>query len=87
MTIADVPSNSTFPRVFSEFVAGTLGTRVHDALVEKYLSQELVGYISRDSTPITGREKPTKKLKKVKELGKRGLPAKGEEEASSRKTA
>jgi hypothetical protein len=79
MTIGDVPSDSTFSRVFSEFVAGTLGTRVHDALVEKYLSQELVGHISRDSTAITGREKPTNKLKKVKKPGKRGRPAKGEE--------
>jgi hypothetical protein len=80
ITIGDVPSESTFSRVFSEFAAGTFGSRVHDALVGKYLSQELVGHISRDSTAIIGREKPAKKeAKKSKTPGKRGRPAKGEE--------
>ena len=55
------------------------GNRVHDALVEKYLSQELVGHISRDSTAIIGREKPAKKeVKKPQKPLKRGRPAKGE---------
>lgn len=78
-TAADVPSDSTFSRAFSEFATGSLGNRVHDALVKKYLSQELVGHISRDSTAIIGREKPAKKVKEPRKARKRGRPAKGEE--------
>ena len=79
LTVADIPSDSTFSRAFSEFAAGSLGNRVHDALVDKYLSQELIGHISRDSTAIIGREKPARKeLKEPKNPGKRGRPAKGE---------
>ncbi|MBU1565319.1 MAG: transposase [Proteobacteria bacterium] len=43
VTVDDIPSDSTFSRAFSEFVAGSLGNQVHDALVEKYLSDELIG--------------------------------------------
>ena len=78
VTADDVPSDSTFSRAFSEFATGSLGNRVHDALVKKYLSQELVGHISRDSTAIIGREKPAKKVKPRK-ARKRGRPAKGED--------
>ena len=79
----DVPSESTFSRAFNEFAAGILGNRVHDALVETYLSQELVGHISRDSTAIRGREKPAKKeVKEPRKPRKRGRPAKGEERES-----
>ena len=78
--VDDIPSDSTFSRVFNEFAAGSLGGRVHDALVEKYLSQELVGHISRDFTAIIGREKPAKKIaKKPKKPRKKGRPAKGEQ--------
>ena len=49
----DIPSESTFSRAFAEFAASGLGSRVHDALVEEYLSEEFVGHISRDSTAIT----------------------------------
>lgn len=79
VTADDVPSDSTFSRAFSEFATGSLGNRVHDALVKKYLSQELVGHISRDSTAIIGREKPAKKVKEPRKPRKRGRPAKGEE--------
>ncbi len=76
----DIPSESTFSRAFAEFAASGLGNRVHDALVEEYLAGELVGHISRDSTAITGREKPEKKVtKEPKKLRKRGRPAKGEQ--------
>ena len=79
-TADDIPSDSTFSRAFSEYAAGNLGSRVHDALVERYLSDELIGHISRDSTAITGREKPAKKeVKEPKKPRKRGRPAKGEE--------
>jgi hypothetical protein len=83
VTAEDVPSDATFSRAFSEFAAGSLGSRVHDALVEKYLSQDLVGHISRDSTAIIGREKPAKKaVKEPRKPRKRGRPAKGEERKS-----
>jgi hypothetical protein len=80
----DVPSEATFSRAFSEFAAGSLGRLVHDGLVEKYLSKELVGHISRDSTAIIGREKPAKKeVFKPKKPRKRGRPAKGERRETS----
>jgi transposase len=76
----DIPSESTFSRAFTDFAASSLGNRVHDALVEEYLSEELVGHISRDSTAIVGREKPEKKeAKEPKKPRKRGRPAKGEQ--------
>ena len=80
MAAFDVPSDATFSRAFKEFAAGGVGNRVHDALVEKYISQELVGHISRDSTAIAGREKPAKKVVKAPKIPKRrGRPAKGEQ--------
>jgi hypothetical protein len=76
MTTGDIPSESTFSRAFA---ASILGNRVHDALVEHYLSTELVGHISRDSTAIGEREKPAKReIKEPKRPRKRGRPAKGE---------
>jgi len=77
----DIPSESTFSRVFAEFAANNLGTLVNDALVEEYWSDELVGHISRDATAINGREKAAKKVKQVKVPRKKGRPAKGEERA------
>lgn len=74
----DIPSESTFSRVFAEFAANNLGVLVNDALVKEYWSDELVGHISRDSTAINGREKAAKKVKLVKVPQKRGRPAKGE---------
>ena len=80
MTPGDIPSESTFSRAFSEFAASSLGNRVHDMLVERYLSTELVGHISRDSTAIGGREKPAKReVKKPERSRKRGRPARGEQ--------
>ncbi len=70
---------STFSRAFGEFAASELGNRLHDALVEQYLAEELVGHISRDSTAIVGRDKPAMKgpMEPMKPC-KRGRPAKGE---------
>ncbi|MEW6291558.1 MAG: transposase [Thermodesulfobacteriota bacterium] len=80
VAFGDIPSESTFSRAFAEFAASGLGSRVHDALVKEYLSAELVGYISRDSTAITGREKPAKKeAKEPRKPRKRGRPAKSEQ--------
>jgi hypothetical protein len=74
----EVPSESTFSRAFAKFAVSGLARRAHDSLVKDYLSDELLGHISRDSTAIVGREKPAKKVKESKKPGKRGRPAKGE---------
>ncbi len=83
---SDVPSESTFSRAFAEFAISDLGNRVHDSLVQNYLSDELLGHISRDSTAIAGREKPAKKVIKSKKPRKRGRPAKGEQRIPVEKT-
>jgi hypothetical protein len=56
-----VPSESTFSRSFDEFAASQLPERVHQSIIAQYLSDQLVGHISRDSTAILVREKPEKK--------------------------
>lgn len=78
-TADNVPSESTLSRAFAEFATSSLGNRVHDALVNEYLEEELIGHISRDSTAIAGREKPAKKVKAPKKPRKKGRPAKGEQ--------
>lgn len=74
----DVPSEATFSRAFGEFAKAGLGVVIHDALVKEYLSPELIGHVSRDSTAIIGREKPAKKIRHAKVAKKKGRPAKGE---------
>jgi hypothetical protein len=76
----EVPSESTFSRAFAEFAESRLPERVHQALIEKNLGNQLVGHISRDSTAIHAREKPEKKAVPVEQTPKkRGRPKKGEE--------
>ncbi len=78
----DIPSESTFSRSFAEFSTVQLPQKVHQSLVEFYLSARPIGHISRDSTAIKVREKPSKvKLiigKQNKTKKKRGRPKKGE---------
>lgn len=75
----DVPSESTFSRAFAEFADQGLGTLVHEALVQHYLQDQLIGHVSRDSTAIVGREQAARKEKGVKAPRKRGRPAKDEQ--------
>lgn len=75
----DIPSASTFSRAFAEFSQSGFADQVHAALVEKYVGDEIVMHVSRDSTAIEAREKPVKKEKPVKIAKKRGRPRKGEE--------
>lgn len=81
----ELPSESTFSRAFAGFSKSQLPERVHSALIEKNLSDQVVGHISRDSTEIEAREKPKKKARvksgsgEEKPKGKRGRPKKGEE--------
>jgi len=80
---SDIPSESTFSRAFADFSESELPKRIHAALIEKNLSDQIIGHISRDSTEIEGREKPKKKgkaeSKEKKAKRKRGRPKKGEE--------
>jgi IS5 family transposase len=75
---ADIPSEATFSRAFSEFAGTDLGDKVHDALVETHLADTLIGHIGRDATAIQGNEKPVRKEKKEHTEKKRGRPKKGE---------
>jgi hypothetical protein len=81
-----IPSESTFSRAFAEFSESRLPVCVHQALISKNLSDEIIGHISRDSTEIEAREKPQKEAKieaesdKRKPKRKRGRPKKGEEQ-------
>jgi hypothetical protein len=85
--VSDIPSESTFSRAFAEFADNHIGHRVHEALVKEWLSTELVGHISRDSTAIVGREKPARKAPKLKAAPrKRGRPCKTEHREPKQKT-
>jgi len=81
---SQVPSESTFSRAYAEFSSSRLPERVHEALIQTSYAEEIVGHISRDSTPIHAREKPIKKEAKVKPKKKRGRPKKGEERTESK---
>jgi len=78
----EIPSESTFSRAFAEFSSIKLPQKVHKSLIKALLSNQLIGHISRDSTAIEAREKPSKaKLKLAKEKKskkKKGRPKKGE---------
>jgi len=76
-----IPSESTFSRAFAEFSHGRLLEQVHKVMTERYLSDHLVGHISRDSTEIIAREKPVSKQQTAetpKPGRKRGRPKKDE---------
>ena len=75
----DIPSRATFSRAFAEFSETQLAERIHAALIETHLGDQLIGHICRDSTAIEAREKPEKKVQEIKPPKKRGRPKKGEE--------
>ena len=72
-----VPSEATFSRAFNNFAESALPSRLHEALIEKTMQGHLVGHVSRDSTAIKGREKPTPKPPAKPKRG-RGRPRRGE---------
>lgn len=57
----EIPSEATFSRAFAEFAATQLPQRLHEAVIQRWETDRLVGHISRDSTAIKGRERPVKK--------------------------
>lgn len=75
----EIPDESTFSRAFATFAQLALPSRIHETMVKKQCGEKLVGHISRDSTPIDGREKAVRKEPKKKApKRKRGRPKKGE---------
>ena len=76
-----IPSRATFSRAFAEFAESQLAERIHAAIIDTHLGNQLIGHICRDSTAITAREKPEKKAVKAEATPpkKRGRPKKGEE--------
>lgn len=90
----EIPSESTFSRAFKEFADSELGEKVHKALLREYLSEQLIGHISKDSTAIEGNERPQKKEIDIKaakgketkgqQKKKRGRPKKGEVRTESK---
>ena len=86
---SDIPSSATFSRAFQEFADSSLGEKIHDILVKDYVSEELIGHISRDATAIEGNERPNKKEEKKEveiEAKKIGRPKKGEKRLEKNKT-
>jgi transposase len=65
------PSEATFSRAFSQFAQMGLGQLAHAAMIEKFVTPQLVMHISHDSTAIEAREKATRKVKppRVKKNG------------------
>ena len=78
--IIEIPNESTFSRAFADFSESHLPEKVHAALVSRDSEDPLVGHISRDSTEIEAREKPTPKPAQIETepKRKRGRPKKGE---------
>ena len=78
--VREIPSEATFSRAFSAFADSALPSRLHEALIEQAMHDQLVGHLSRDSTAIEGRAKPTPKPPQpAKPKRKRGRPRKGEQ--------
>jgi hypothetical protein len=80
-----VPSESTFSRAFTEFSILSLGEKIHQFMVKKYVGDQIVLHVSRDSSEVDAREKvvkieeTTEPKEEVKPKYKRGRPKKGEE--------
>ena len=84
----EIPSESTFSRAFAEFAESDLAGKMHEALVKEAFGDSIVGHVSRDSTAIPVREKPTPKCRKDQKpmKRKRGRPQKSEERPPKAKT-
>lgn len=81
-SIRQIPSESKFSRVFEEFAQLKIPDCVHASLIKKLYQGEVIGHVTRDSTPIRARENPVKKSKQsllTKKTKQRGRPKKGEE--------
>ena len=74
-----VPQESTFSRVFGQLARLNVAERIHGAVVETHLGEELVEHASMDGSAIKGRERARGHAPKVKAPPKkRGRKKKGE---------
>ena len=78
-----LPDAATFSRAFAEFARLELPQRVHAALILAHLSDQLIGHLSRDSSAIEARERPTRKrqdavAEPAPKPVRRGRPKRGE---------
>jgi hypothetical protein len=74
--VSDIPSEAKFSRVFCEFAKTSFADKVHQSLIKEIYKDEIIGHVTRDSTPIEAREKHLKKTegspyKKRKATGKK----------------
>ncbi len=60
-----LPSEAAFSRAFAEFATARLAERVHEALVQTHLGDQLIGRLSRDGTAIEARERPARNSARV----------------------
>jgi hypothetical protein len=79
----NIPSESTFSRVFAEFAESQLPVLAHQAMISENLSEEIISHISRDATEIEAREKPKETKTGTESADKEakrkpGRPKKGE---------
>lgn len=56
----ELPGEHLFSRAFAEFSAQGLASQVHEDLIHRYLSDQIIVHVARDSTEIEAREKPLK---------------------------
>jgi len=74
-----LPDAATFSRAFEEFATSALPGRVHAAMIDSHLGEQIVGHLNRDSTEIVARERPeAKPAAAMKPAKRRGRPKKGE---------
>jgi transposase len=65
----ELPSESTFSRVFAELSESQLASKAHAAMIKAALGDQLIGHISRDATAIEARERAhTMSTTKAKEV-------------------
>lgn len=75
----EVPSESTFSRVFAELAESEVLERVQAKLVSSVYGERAVGHVIRDASAIPAREKPAKKpAAATEEKRRRGRPRKGD---------
>jgi len=82
----EVPSESTFSRVFDEISTMQIAQKTHEKFVEEYLAKKMFFYNATDATKIPLREKPVKVEKEKPKPKKRGRPKKGETREAKKPT-
>lgn len=78
-SVKDIPSETTFSRVFQEFSDEKIPEKIHEATVKKHLKNHLMCHKSTDASAIEAQEKAIKKNKKGQKKYNKGRPKKGEQ--------